>query len=176
MKSTFLLYLFFFKNTLHINNPLHRFLSLPNFEPKKNLNTVFAVQKNKFVCFSNVLKKTNTLFINLFALECNVVFFDTDFNYNYIPGFSNTLLGGRYKDFLKKKNYFNVKCIFFFNVGSKKKLVYRLSKTNNINVFLDKKLHNTTDLNFFRKNNPLRNYCIYIQMLGLYLANFKFKK
>lgn len=115
-------------------------------------------------------KKLIYVVSNLFLLNKNVLFIDSNVNYNYLPIDNKLLFSRSFKKLSRIVRYFNVAVIFYVDLSKKKFIFKKLYNCNVINVsltnsFVSKKF----DLNLNIINNYLYTYLFYLLVINLYL-------
>lgn len=119
---------------------------------------------------NNNLYRLLILLQNIFYLNKNVLFVDSNFNFNYLPITNTTIFSRSSKNFKKYLKYFNVSVVFFFNLNKKKFIFKKLFSSKVINASLDKKTYlNKFDLNLSLPQNKLTYYIIYVAIMDVYI-------
>jgi hypothetical protein len=142
-----------------------------DFNKKNNLfltNYNFLYSNNFF--FKNKVKKILYLASTLFVLNKNILFIDSNINYNYLP-IDNTLIFDRsFNKLTKVIKYFNVAAIFYLNLKKKKFIFKKLYNCNLINISLSSELVSKKfDLNISFGKNNLYVYLFYLSALKTYI-------
>ena len=142
-----------------------------DFNKKNNLfltNYNFLYSNNFF--FKNKVKKILYLASTLFVLNKNILFIDSNINYNYLP-IDNTLIFDRsFNKLTRVIKYFNVAAIFYLNLKKKKFIFKKLYNCNLINISLSSELVSKKfDLNISFGKNNLYVYLFYLSALKTYI-------
>ena len=94
---------------------------------------------------------------------------DYKHNYNYLPIQQLDLFNNSDYNLHKIVKYFNVSCILFLDLSSKKKIFKKFLNLKLINIVVANTLpQKRFDFNITIGNNPLYHYIIYTFVLGTY--------
>ena len=139
----------------------------------KNLNDktfiIFSLKPLFFNIFKNKLGGLALLLNTVFNLNKNVLILDYKHNYNYLPIQQLDLFNNSDYNLHKIIKYFNVSCILFLDLSSKKKIFKKFLNLKLINIVVANTLpQKRFDFNITIGNNPLYHYIIYTFVLGIY--------
>lgn len=119
--------------------------------------------------FKNDIKRLLLLVSNLLTLNKNILFVDSDTNYNYLP-IDNSFIFNRCKNKLTKLiKYFNIVLVFYLNLKKKKFIFKQLYNCKTINVCLaDQFSPKKFDMSFSVGKNDLYMYIFYLLIVKSY--------
>lgn len=131
--------------------------------PKKFVDYNFFLPRKIF------FKKFSYVLESLFFLNENIVFFDKDFNFNYLP-FNYKVIFSRSPALLRKTlKFFNVNSIIFLNTGGKENFFKKFNNFNLLKVSSSRSRSNYIDIDLSLPNTTVNNYILYIFVLNTYL-------
>lgn len=145
------------------------------FKNEFNKKNSLILSNYNFLYFNDTslrtkIKKLLYLVSTLFSLHKNILFVDSDINYNYLPINNDLIFDRSFKGLSKIVKYFDVTAILYLNLKKKKFIFKKLHSCNLINISLsDCLVSKKFDLNFSFGKNNLYMYLFYLSLLKTYI-------